>query len=61
MTMIEKSFRKAKQLNADPFALHRAMAETPEVVTPLFEANLVSRENLVSKSVIGQGQVCSDI
>jgi hypothetical protein len=59
MKLVRKAFEKAQELLLDPFAIKRPMLATPEVVTPLFSMNMIVRELLQSKSVIGQGQVCS--
>ncbi len=58
MATMQKAFARAKDIITDPFASKRKLTETPEIMTPLFEANLMPREKLVSKAILGQGQVC---
>ena len=54
---ITKSFKLAAQLRTDPFAVQRDGQETPEAITPEFEAVQLDRENLKVKMIIGHGQV----
>ena len=57
MDVVQKSFLKSQEILTDPFALKRALPDTPEILTDLFRQHMLEREKLVSKSVIGQGQV----
>jgi hypothetical protein len=57
MSIVQKAFEKAMELRADPFAIKRPLAETPEYLTPLFRKNYLLREKLTTQKVIGQGQV----
>ena len=57
MEAVKKAFGVAQELKNDPFMIKRPMAETPEIVTPLFQKYEIERVKLDSKTVIGQGQV----
>jgi len=55
---VKKSFLVAQKIRKDPFAISRAMKETPEAVQqwPGLRGKLLPRKSLTSKRIIGHGQ-----
>lgn len=53
---VNKAFEAATQLQVDPLAIRRRHMNTPEAVATGFDKVQLTRENLLVRLIIGQGQ-----